>query len=87
MHHVKAIIIKQNGKQSIGKGFSQTEIEKAGLNKQQAKQMGIRLDAKRKSLHEENVTALKEHTEKAKIANQTKPKAAKTEQSKKKAKS
>ncbi len=74
MHHIKAVITKQNGKQSLGKGFSPTELEKAGLNKQQAQKMGIPLDIKRKSFHEENVTTLKAHEEKAKVEAAAKPK-------------
>ena len=74
MHHIHAVITKQTGKKSIGKGFSPTELEKAGLNKQQAQKMGIRLDIKRKSFHEENVTTLKAHAEKAKAEAQAKPK-------------
>ena len=55
MHHIKAVITKHNGKQSIGKGFSPTELKKAGLNKQEAKKIGLPVDVKRKSAHEENV--------------------------------
>ena len=84
MHHIVPIIIKQNKKQSIGKGFSLTEIIKAGLNKQQAQQMGIRLDIKRKSFHEENVANLKAHIEKVKAAAATKPKIPKIESQPKK---
>jgi len=61
MHHITPIITKQNGKQSKGKGFSLNELSKAGLNKQQAKQIGIRLDVKRKSVHDKNVETLKAH--------------------------
>ncbi len=74
MHHIKAVITKQNGKQSQGKGFSPTELEKAGLNKQEAQKMGIPLDIKRKSFHDENVTTLKAHAEKAKAEAAAKPK-------------
>ena len=90
MHHIKAVIAKQNGKQSIGRGFSLTELAKAGLNKQQAKQIGIPLDVKRKSAHDENISTLKAHAEKAKTQAQAKPKPPKTEPTekpKKKAKS
>jgi ribosomal protein L13E len=66
MHHITAVITKQNGKQSLGKGFSLNELKEAGLNKQDAKKIGIPLDIKRKSLHEENVATLKAHAEKAK---------------------
>jgi large subunit ribosomal protein L13e len=62
MHHITAIIIKQNGKQSTGKkGFSPNELKEAGVNKQQAKQIGIRVDVKRKSTHQANVDCLKVH--------------------------
>ena len=61
MHHVKAIITKQNGKTSAGKGFSTNELKEAGINRQQAKKLGIRVDIKRKSTHEENVAAIKAH--------------------------
>jgi ribosomal protein L13E len=85
MHHIKAVITKQNGKQSTGRGFSPSELEKAGLNKQQAKQMGIPVDVKRKSAHDENIATLKAHAEKAKA--EAKPKPLKTEpRPKKKAK-
>jgi ribosomal protein L13E len=88
MHHIKAIITKQNGKQSTGRGFSPSELEKAGVNKQQAKQMGLPVDVKRKSAHDENVATIKAHAEKAKAQAEAKPKPQKTEPtSKKKAKS
>ena len=91
MHHIIPKITKQNGKESIGKGFSPNELSKAGLTKQDAKKMGIRLDIKRKSEHEENIATLKAHAEKAK--SEAKPKRPKlepaeaTEKPKKKAKS
>ncbi len=92
MHHIKAMITKQNGKRRQGKGFSLTELKKAGLTKQDARKIGIPLDVKRKSEHEENITTLKAHAEKAKT--EAKPKALKTktqtetpEKPKKKAKS
>ena len=85
MHHIKAVITKQNGKQSTGRGFSPSELEKAGVNKQQAKQMGIPVDVKRKSAHDENIATLKAHVEKAKA--EAKPKTPKTKpKPKKKAK-
>ena len=88
MHHIKPTITKQNGKQSIGRGFSRTELEKASVNKQQARQMGLPVDLKRKSAHDENVETIKAHAQKAKAQAEAKPKPAKTEpEPKKKAKS
>ena len=65
MHHLKIIIIKQNGKKSDGQGFSPNELKEAGVNKQQAKQMGFRVDVKRKSTHKENVDCIKSHAKEA----------------------
>ena len=62
MHHLKIVITKQNGKQSIGQGFSPNELKEAGINKQQAKQIGLRVDVKRKSMHQENVNCIKAHS-------------------------
>ena len=89
MHHIKAIITKQNGKQSLGKGFSPNELKEAGLNKQEAKKIGIPLDVKRKSTHEENVATLKAHAEKAKAeaSRKTKTRNSQSNKPKKKAKS
>jgi large subunit ribosomal protein L13e len=61
MHHLKATITKQNKKQRIGQGFSSNELKEAGVNRHQAKQIGIRIDLKRKSTHQENIEAIKAH--------------------------
>ena len=90
MHQIKSVITKHNKKQNIGKGFSPTELEKAGVNKQQARQIGLPVDVKRKSVHDENVATIKECAEKAKAEAAAKPKPAKIEpetKPKKKAKS
>ncbi len=90
MRQIKVVITKHNKKQNIGKGFSPTELEKAGVNKQQAKQIGLPVDIKRKSAHDQNITTIKECAEKAKAAAAAKPKPQKPEtktKPKKKAKS
>ncbi len=62
MHHIKPVITKQNGKQATGqKGFSPNELKEAGVNKQQAQKLGIRIDVKRKSTHQANVDCIKAH--------------------------
>lgn len=61
MHHIKPTIIKRNGKQKLGKGFSPDEIKQAGISIQKAKQMSLPVDKKRKSIHDDNVKSLKEH--------------------------
>ena len=76
MHHIVATITKRNGKKSASRGFSISELKKACLTKQDAKKIGIPLDIKRKSAHDENVDTLKMHAEKAKT--EAKPKAPET---------
>ena len=68
MHHIKATIVKRNGKKAQSRGFSLTELKNAGLTKQDAKKIGIPLDIKRKSAHDKNVETLKAHAEKTKTA-------------------
>jgi len=90
MRQIKVIITKHNKKQNIGKGFSTTELEKAKVNKQQARQIGLPVDVKRKSAHDENIACIKECAEKAKAAAAAKSKPTKIEpeaKPKKKAKS
>ena len=77
MHHLKIIITKQNGRQSLGQGFSPNELKEAGVNKQQAKQIGLRVDVKRKSTHKENVDCIKSHAQQAKTKAESMPKLAK----------
>jgi ribosomal protein L13E len=86
MHHIKPTITKQNGKQKPGKGFSPNELKQAGINKQQAKQIGLPIDLKRKSTHDENVETIKAHAQQVKTEAKPKPQPA-PEQPKKKAKS
>ncbi len=57
MHHIKPAIRKPNKKQSLGKGFSRTEIAKAGLDKVQARRFGFPVDEKRQRENKEAVGA------------------------------
>jgi len=86
MRQIKVVITKHNKKQNIGKGFSTTELEKAGVNKQQAQQIGLPVDVKRKTAHDQNVATIKECAEKAKAKAQAaaKPKPQKPEKRQKK---
>jgi large subunit ribosomal protein L13e len=49
-----------------GRGFSVAEIQAAGLNPGEARILGIPVDLRRKSTHEENVEILKEFITSAK---------------------
>ena len=74
MHHIKPTITKHSGKHSEGKGFSPNELKEAGVNKQQARQIGLSVDVKRKSTHKENVDCIKVHAQQAKTLAEAKPK-------------
>nr|KJR73548.1 MAG: 50S ribosomal protein L13 [Thermoproteus sp. AZ2] len=43
-----------------GRGFSRGEVEAVGLNVEQARLLGIYVDTRRRSAHEENIKALRE---------------------------
>ncbi|MCL2173436.1 MAG: ribosomal protein L13e [Nitrososphaerota archaeon] len=58
MYNVKPIIKRPNGKTKSGRGFSPDEIAKAGITCFQAKQMGLPVDFRRKSIHESNIETL-----------------------------
>jgi len=66
MRQIKVVVTKHNKKQNIGKGFSTTELEKAGVNKQQARKIGLPIDVKRKTAHDQNIATIKECAETAK---------------------
>jgi ribosomal protein L13E len=87
MHHIKPTVERQNGKMKPGQGFSPTELSKAGLNKLQAKQMGLPIDWRRKTARDENVENIKAHAEKAKADAQAKAAAKVDAPAEKKAKS
>lgn len=55
------VVFKKTGKPKEGRGFSRKELEKAALDSKKAVRLGIPVDLKRRTLHEENVQALKEY--------------------------
>jgi ribosomal protein L13E len=88
MQHIKPLVQKADGKQRVGKGFSHEELKKAGLNKADAKKLEIRVDPRRKTAHEANVSELKALAEKqkAQVRPLPKPQPAPQEKGKKKPK-
>jgi ribosomal protein L13E len=68
MHHIKPTIKRLNGKTKSGKGFSPNELAKAGVNKLQAKELGLPVDYRRRTAHESNIEALKAYAKPAKPA-------------------
>lgn len=74
MHHIKLQILKPDGKQRSGRGFSREELKKAGLNPAEAKRLEIPVDRRRKTAHDQNVEAIKAYAEKKKAEAKPKPK-------------
>jgi ribosomal protein L13E len=73
MHHIKPKILKQDGKQRKGKGFSSGELKKAGLDKTEARKIGLPVDQRRATAHDENVEVIKAYAEKKKAEAKPKP--------------
>ena len=75
MHHIKPQILKPNEKQRQGRGFSREELQKAGLNLQEARLIELPIDMRRRTAHDENVEAVKAYAtaEKAKRVPKPKP--------------
>ncbi len=73
MHHIKPEILMQNGKKRSGRGFSPTELKKAGVNPTEAKKIDLPTDFKRKTAHDENIEAIKAYSAKKKAEAKPKP--------------
>jgi ribosomal protein L13E len=52
-------VFKNDGKQRFGRGFSRGELKKAGSSLKEAVKLGLPVDDKRKTVHDENVEAAK----------------------------
>jgi len=59
MYNIKPIIQRPNGKTKDGRGFSPNELAKAGITYAKANKLGIPIDFRRKSTHENNIETLK----------------------------
>jgi hypothetical protein len=59
MTATKPRVFKEDGKQRCGRGFSREELEKAGSNLKEALGLGLFVDPRRKTAHDENVEAVK----------------------------
>ena len=52
-------VFKNDGRQRLGRGFSREELKKAGSSLKEAVRLGLPVDDKRKTAHDENVAAAK----------------------------
>jgi large subunit ribosomal protein L13e len=59
MTSTKPRVFKEEGKQRSGRGFSREELKKAGSNMKEALRLGLLVDPRRKTAHDENVEAVK----------------------------
>jgi hypothetical protein len=54
-------LVKRGRKVRKGRGFSQNELKQVGLSMKQAFHLGIPIDSRRSTTHQENVKALETH--------------------------
>jgi large subunit ribosomal protein L13e len=79
MHHIKPTVKRTTGKMKSGKGFSPEELVQAGITRTQAKSLGLPVDNRRRTAHEDNIKAIKSHAKvEAKPAVTKKPKESKS---------
>jgi len=72
MKTVKPKVFKNDGKQRAGRGFSREELKKAGSSLNEALRLGLSVDIRRKTAHEENIEAVKAFLQEKKPASSTK---------------
>lgn len=58
---VQSAVQKKGGRTKEGRGFSRGELKEAGVDLKHALKLGIPIDLRRKTKHEENVKTLKQH--------------------------
>jgi ribosomal protein L13E len=78
MSAIKPLVFKKDRKQRLGKGFSLSELKGVNLSLKQALKLEIPVDSRRKTVHEENVEALRKFLAAKEVAkSKTKRKAVK----------
>jgi large subunit ribosomal protein L13e len=60
LQRIEPKVRRPRGKVRLGKGFSRGELIKAGTRYDEAVKLGIPVDVRRRTIHEENIEALKE---------------------------
>ena len=56
-----SVVRKRNGRTRKGKGFSRGELRETELDFKQALKLGIPIDRRRKTKHEENIKILEQY--------------------------
>lgn len=74
MKAIKAKVPKHPDKQRLGRGFSRDELRKAGTSLAEALKLGIPIDPRRKTMHEDNVAVVETFLKDRKAASKTKKK-------------
>ena len=57
---IQPIVQKKGGRTKGGRGFSRGELREVGIDIKRALKLGISVDVRRKTKHEENVRRLKQ---------------------------
>ena len=68
----KPKVFKKGGKQRFGRGFSREELKKAGISLKEALKLGIPVDFRRETVHQENIEAIKTFLENRKVESKRK---------------
>jgi len=58
---IQSAVQKKGDRTKGGRGFSRGELKEAGVDPKHALKLGIPIDPRRKTKHEENVKMLKKH--------------------------
>jgi len=72
MRAIKPTVFKEGREQRDGKGFSRGELKKTGLNIKEASKLGIPVDSRRRTIHKENIDAIKRFLESRKAVSKSK---------------
>ena len=59
MTTTKPVVLKKKGRKRHGKGFSREELKKGGLSFKEASKLGIPVDFRRRTIHEDNINVIK----------------------------
>ncbi len=74
MKAIKAKVPKHPDRQRFGRGFSRDELRKAGTSLTEAVKLGVPVDSRRKTMHEDNVETVKTFLKDRKAASKPKKK-------------